>query len=192
MAFLPSLRIFLYGTLWVFSVILLGLAGSRIHYTTHLSPFDPLNGGRQFYDPIVAELIVTACFTILWAPFTIFAIVREAERGIIYTFASELIGLFVLWLMYLVGAAISSQLWGDLHFCHQFFQCRLLSALVAFAWLNWVLLFFLALISLTIALRSHAFAEPMHGRFIGPRDSSVGVYPAPQTSEFRGSRSSRA
>jgi hypothetical protein len=46
---LYPVRIALYIALFLFSTVLLGLAGARLHYTLNLSPFDPLNGGVSFY-----------------------------------------------------------------------------------------------------------------------------------------------
>ncbi|KLO17786.1 hypothetical protein SCHPADRAFT_900338 [Schizopora paradoxa] len=47
---------------WLFSLILLGLTGYRIHHTKGLP------NGFDFYDPVIAELLVTAIFTLLWVP----------------------------------------------------------------------------------------------------------------------------
>ena len=54
---------------WVFSVLLLGHTAARIHYTENLSPYDPLNGGHHFYDPVIAELLVTSILAMLWSTF---------------------------------------------------------------------------------------------------------------------------
>jgi hypothetical protein len=54
---------------WVLSLVLLGLSAARIHYTENLSPDDPLNGGQDFYDPVVAELLATSIIVTLWSMF---------------------------------------------------------------------------------------------------------------------------
>ncbi|KAA1466973.1 hypothetical protein DENSPDRAFT_812369 [Dentipellis sp. KUC8613] len=186
MSFVRPLRITLYAILWIFSAVLLGLSAARLHYTLHLSPFDPLNQGTSFYDPIVAELVVTTLLTMIWAPFIVHNIVTKREYGHLYTFTSELVGLFVLFIFWLVGAAIATSFWGNLHWCHQYMQCRLLTALVAFAWLGWILIFALFLTSLLHSFANSAFSDPMHGQLY-PRESVV--YPAgTQTSEYRTSR----
>ncbi|ETW79581.1 hypothetical protein HETIRDRAFT_435012 [Heterobasidion irregulare TC 32-1] len=172
MAFLPPLRIFLYCALWVFSVVLLGLTAARIHYTTHLAPRDPLNHGRSFYDPIVAELLVTTILTILWAPHIALSIAKGRQEGILNTFAGELLGNAILFLLWIVGAAISTSFWGDLGWCQQYQPCRILSALVAFAWLGWISLLFLIVLSLIHCVKNDAFGSPLHGRSY-PRDSTV-------------------
>jgi len=69
MTVLPVIRIALYCTLWVISLVLLGLSAARIHYTENLSPSDPLNGGQDFYDPVVAELLATSIIVTLWSMF---------------------------------------------------------------------------------------------------------------------------
>jgi hypothetical protein len=112
---------------WVFSVVLLGLTSARIHYTENLSPDDPLNGGVHFYDPIIAELLVTSILVILWSMFasvfclqvflnvartnpilSVHAIYMRCDRLVIHTFAVEAIALSMLFVMWLVGTAIAT------------------------------------------------------------------------------------
>ncbi|KAI0295167.1 hypothetical protein B0F90DRAFT_1670204 [Multifurca ochricompacta] len=183
MAFLSVVRIVLYSILWAFSVVLLGLTAARIHYTESLSPDDPLNGGRHFYDPIVAELLATSILVMLWSMFAIHTIHTRRDRLILHTFATENIALFILFVMWLVGTAIATSMWGNLGWCHHYSPCRLLTALVAVAWTGWVFLFFLLSASLVHAFVNRAWNEPMHGHLY-PRDS----FAPPQTSEYRGSR----
>ncbi|KAI0338668.1 hypothetical protein BDW22DRAFT_1362759 [Trametopsis cervina] len=168
-----GIRIFLYVLLWLFSAVLLGLTAARIHYTLHIPLGDPLNGGNDFYDPIVAELIATSALTLLYVPWIIHVIARTAEYGWVSTFAGETVGLFILFVMWLVGAAISTSIWGDLSWCHQFQACRLLTAMVAFAWMGFILIFTLLLISLMFAVANRAFRQPLHGRY-DPRASGYG------------------
>lgn len=52
----------------VLSFILFALTVSRIQYTTHLRPSDPLNHGVSFYDPIVVELLVCVLVILLVSP----------------------------------------------------------------------------------------------------------------------------
>ncbi|KAN0141579.1 hypothetical protein V8E53_000041 [Lactarius tabidus] len=182
MASLSILRLSLYCILWIFSLVLLSLTGARIHYTKNLSPYDPLNGGQTFYDPVVAELLVTSLFVMLWSMFAIHTIYTRRDHLIIHTFAAESIALFVLFMMWLVGTGVATSLWGNLGWCHQYSPCRLLSALVGIAWTGWVVLLFLLGASLMLSLVNGAWTEPMHGHLY-PRDSFV---PA-QMSEYRGS-----
>ncbi|KAF9069998.1 hypothetical protein BDP27DRAFT_1293065 [Rhodocollybia butyracea] len=173
MADFPALRISLYSALAIFSIVLLGLAGARIHYTTHLSPDDPLNHGSDFYDPIVAELIATSSLAILWSWFIIHCIHKRHENRFISTFLGEFIGLFVLWLMYLVGAAIATTFWGNLAFCQVFIQCRTLTALVAFAWMNFIIMTFIFIVDIAFVVANGGLREPLHGRW-DPRASHYG------------------
>ncbi|KAJ2995061.1 hypothetical protein NUW54_g7453 [Trametes sanguinea] len=69
MATINGARVGLYVVLWLFSAVLLGLTATRLHYTLHLPPGDPLNNGNSFYDPIVAELLVTSVLGLLWSSF---------------------------------------------------------------------------------------------------------------------------
>ncbi|KAH9943628.1 hypothetical protein B0H21DRAFT_695466, partial [Amylocystis lapponica] len=158
---------------WVFSAVLLGLTAARLHYTTQLSVHDPLNAGHHFYDPIVAELLVSSLLTLLWTTFVTHTIFRSFEYGRFTSFASELLGLFVLFVFWLVGAAIATTYWGNLNWCWAYAPCRLLTALVAFAWMGWIVLLALLVISALFAVANSAFGDPLHGRY-DPRLSQYG------------------
>ncbi|THH30149.1 hypothetical protein EUX98_g4042 [Antrodiella citrinella] len=173
MASINGIRTVLYVLLWLFAAVLLGLSAQRLHYTTHLPVGDPLNSGKHFYDPIVAEIVATTALTILWVPFIIHVIARSYDYGYVGTFAGEIIGQFVLFVMWLVGAAIATTFWGDLAWCRSFQQCRILTALVAFAWMGFIVLFTLLIISLLFAVSNEAFGKPLHGRY-DPRASNYG------------------
>ncbi|KAM5546082.1 hypothetical protein V8D89_000208 [Ganoderma adspersum] len=177
MASINGIRIGLYVVLWLFSAILLGLTGTRLHYTLFLPPNDPLNNGQPFYDPIAAELLVTSVVALFWSSYIIHIIHRSYDYGRFSSFATELLGLMALFTLYLVGAAIASTLWGDLSFCWDYWQCRMLTALVAVAWISWVTTFALIVISVLFAVANSAFFHPLHGRydprasFFGPTDN---------------------
>jgi len=173
MASINGIRTFLYVLLWLFAAVLLGLSAQRLHYTTHLPTGDPLNEGRSFYDPIVAELVATTVLTILWVPFVVHIISRNAEYGYVGTFGGEILAELILFVMWLVGAAIATSFWGDLAWCRHFQQCRILTALVAFAWMGFIILFTLLIISLLFAVSNEAFGKPLHGRY-DPRASAYG------------------
>ncbi|KAF5393258.1 hypothetical protein D9757_000768 [Collybiopsis confluens] len=168
MADFPALRIALYSALAIFSLVLLGLSAARLHYTTHLPPGDPLNG-----DPIVAELLLTSILAIFWSWFIVHCIHKRHENRIITTFRGELIGLFVLWVMVLVGAAIATTFWGNLSFCQSFEACRLLTALVAFAWMSFIILTLIFGVDIAFVVANEGWREPLHGRW-DPRASHYG------------------
>ena len=52
---------------WLFSIVLLSLSGTRLHYTISLPPQDPLDNGPPFYEPIVIELAVTSILALFWS-----------------------------------------------------------------------------------------------------------------------------
>ncbi|EIW75022.1 hypothetical protein CONPUDRAFT_132619 [Coniophora puteana RWD-64-598 SS2] len=167
-------RSFLYIVLFIFSIVLMSLCAVRIHYTEHLSPFDPLNDGVRFYDPIVALLLATSLLTILWSAFVGHTIHGRHERRIIGTFLHEFLGLGVLFILWLVGAAIATVTsnvptlltrWGNLSSCWHYSTCRILTALLAFAWLGWIVVLALLLTTLLFALANRAWNEQMHGRW---------------------------
>ncbi|KAF8512313.1 hypothetical protein BU17DRAFT_96450 [Hysterangium stoloniferum] len=173
MAILPfSLRVYLarkwlYIALLLFSGTLVGLTGFRLRYTLHLPPTDPLNDGKPFYDRIAAELFATGIFAFFWAAHMVHTISRAVERGgFLVRIAFELFFLGVLWVLYLVGAAVSTHLWGDLSFCWQFEACRLLTALVAFAWIGWITISVLYLNTFIFAFTRKAWTKPSHGLWV--------------------------
>ncbi|KIP02593.1 hypothetical protein PHLGIDRAFT_286143 [Phlebiopsis gigantea 11061_1 CR5-6] len=165
MASVNSIRIGLYVMLWLFAAVLLGLSAARIHYTLHIPPGDPLNGGNDFFDPIVAELIATSALTLLWVPWVIHVITRTYDYGLVSTFLSETLGLFTLFVLWLVGAAIATANWGNLAWCRIYLPCRVLTALVAFAWMGFIVVFVLLIVSLMFSIANRAFRQPLHGRY---------------------------
>ncbi|KAI0764129.1 hypothetical protein BC629DRAFT_1293649 [Irpex lacteus] len=167
------IRIFLYIVLFLFAAVLLGLTAARVHYTLHIPEGDPLNGGRDFYDPIVIELLVTAALTLLWVPWVIHVIAKTSDYGWVSTFAGETVALSILFVMWLVGSAIASGEWGNLHWCQIYKPCRILTAMVAFSWMGFIIIFILLITNLMFAIANRAFREPLHGRY-DPRASGYG------------------
>jgi len=170
MGFLSVFRLLSYVTLWVFAACTLGMAAARIHYTLHLPDNDPLNGGVDFYDPIIAEIIAAASLTLLFAPLLIVRIHRRHDIGFMSTFGGELIGLMVLFILWIVGAAIATQKWGKLGWCHVYGACRLLTAIVAFTWMSWIMTFFLTLSCIWCIVRNDGFSQHVHGRYYPERN----------------------
>ncbi|KAH9949149.1 hypothetical protein B0H21DRAFT_840612 [Amylocystis lapponica] len=154
-----SLRLPLYYTLWLFSGLLLSFTAVRLNYTTHLPAGDPLNNHVDFYahtsarapDPIVVELLVSSILALGFALF-VFPVADRFLPDVFLEVRSsiaELIALATLWLFWLVGAAVSSTIWPNLSFCAGFAACRILSAMTAFAWLGWVTICGLLVVTLT-------------------------------------------
>ncbi|KAL5519862.1 hypothetical protein ACEPAG_1522 [Sanghuangporus baumii] len=166
MFLLPIVRGFLYLWLWLFAAVLLGLTATRIHYTTHLPPGDPLNQGRNFYDPIVAELMASAALALIWAPLVGLMIHGRKEYRYFSRVWHEILGLFILWVLWLVGAAIATHIWPNLpSFCPQFEACRVLTAMLAFAWMGWIVLTFLLAATFMYAVANRSWREPAHGHW---------------------------
>ncbi|KAI0922256.1 hypothetical protein AcW2_006999 [Taiwanofungus camphoratus] len=150
-----TLRLALYIALWFFSVLLLSLTSARLHYTTHLPKGDTLNAGVDFYDPIVVELLVCSIMALGFAPFVLRLGDRFAPGLDRYASApvTEPLSLSILWLLWLVGSAVSISIWPNLSFCYQFEACRVLSAMMAFAWLGWITICGLLVVSGIIFLK---------------------------------------
>jgi len=187
---LHFLRILCYVALFLFSAVLFGLCAARLYYTTHLPAYDPLNNGHKFYDPIVAELIITTAMTMLWSPVIAHAVHtrHESRKRHLFSFLFELLGLGILFIFWIVGAGIATSLWGNLHFCHMYRACRILTALVAFTWMGVIMLLALIVMSALFAISNRAFHEPLHGQW-DPREShyrdsraSGGIFPQMRSS----------
>ncbi|KAG6331586.1 hypothetical protein ID866_7501 [Astraeus odoratus] len=165
-----GLRVFLYILLFIFSAVVMSLCAVRLHYTLHLSPDDPLNGGVRFYDHIVVELLVTSILTMICTR----TIHKRLEHRHVNYFRGELIGLFVLFILWIVGAAVATRTsnpptldthWGNLSSCWVYSSCRILTAMLAFTWLSWILVLALFATSFLFASANKAFRDPMHGRW---------------------------
>ena len=55
--------------------------------------------------------------------------------------------------------------WGNLFWCHRYWQCRVLTVMVAFAWMCWVMTFALLIVNILFAVANSAFFRPLHGRY---------------------------
>ncbi|EIN04263.1 hypothetical protein PUNSTDRAFT_55590 [Punctularia strigosozonata HHB-11173 SS5] len=159
----PRLRIGSYIVLWVFSFILFCLCAARLHYTTNLPKGDTLNGGRDFFDSVVVEMLVCTLLAFGFIPFVLNLI--DASRWFDHPLATpvniEAAALSILNLMWFVGAAITSSTFGDLTWCDPLYEaCRVLTALQAFAWLSWVVLFALLALAFVGLLRASRAGAP--------------------------------
>jgi len=170
MAFATGVRIALYVILLVFAICELGMTAARLHYTLNVPEGDPVNGGVDFYDRIIAELLAASILAMLWAPLLIVRIYKRHENTFISTFGGEFIGLFVLFMLWIVGAAMTTDQWGNLAWCRIYQPCRLLTAILAFSWMGWIIILFLIAINLGYIIVNKAFNEPLHGQY-DPRAS---------------------
>ncbi|KAL0057866.1 hypothetical protein AAF712_015473 [Marasmius tenuissimus] len=147
-----------YLALALFSLALLGLAATRINRTLR----------ANFYDRVVAELIAAAAVTFLWSLFALHSIHNLREGAFASTFRSEVVSGSIPWILLLVGAAYATSRLEVLTHCSTF-ECRLLSALLAFAWITWGTLTLLLLTAMMYAIAHRGWDEPMHARWITSR-----------------------
>ncbi|KAL1694223.1 hypothetical protein GGG16DRAFT_122591 [Schizophyllum commune] len=163
---MPPLRMALYTLLLLLSITLLGLTITRVHYTMNLPRGDPLNGGRNFYERTIVELLVSSILTIFWSIYALHSIQRGLQvSSFPGTFNHEILTLVFLWLLWLVGVAYATHYWGDLSWCWHYKACRILTALIAIAWSGWGVMTILLFISAWIAHSRRAWGRPMHGRW---------------------------
>ncbi|KAF5371887.1 hypothetical protein D9757_010579 [Collybiopsis confluens] len=157
-------RIALYVALLIFSIILLSLTATRLHRTLGAAP--------GFYERTVVELLVVASLAILWSAYIIHVIHALRVSGPVTSFTGEFIGLSVLWTMFLVGSAIATHRWANLGFCFGVFGCNLLTSILAFGWLCFIittLLIFAAMLSLARHGEYSNTGEPLHGKWTSRR-----------------------
>jgi len=103
---------------------------------------------------------------LLWSFWALFAIGTRASRGFATSYVFEYFWLFIIWVMGLVGAAIATHYWhGNLSFCRPFNnQCRVLTAIVAWSWINWAFITFIMLATCATQLGGEGVMSPLHGR----------------------------
>ncbi|KAK0431734.1 hypothetical protein EV421DRAFT_139550 [Armillaria borealis] len=159
-------RVLAYAWLWAVAVVLLGLTGYRIHVTEGFF--------NNFYEPIIVELLVSACLAIIWAPIAYAPILQIFETeylislsGILVLgehsashkssrFRSEMLGNFILWVMWLVGAVdTTNRIIPGENYCRPGKQCRILTTILAFSWIGWS---FLTIIG-TMGLMYYAYSS---------------------------------
>ncbi|KIM20485.1 hypothetical protein M408DRAFT_307690 [Serendipita vermifera MAFF 305830] len=133
-------RCILYVVLAVWSFILFCTCCSRLGYTSHWRDEPSLNGGRPFYDPCIAELLVASILGEIFSLMMLYQILYQKEQSQFGKNWFEVGGLVLLWLLWIGGAAAASTVWPDLSWCTQYQPCVLLQALMGFAWLGWLTL----------------------------------------------------
>ncbi|KAJ4490738.1 hypothetical protein J3R30DRAFT_3424752 [Lentinula aciculospora] len=145
MANMGLIRAGLYASLLVFTFILFVLCCSRINDTLQL----------HFYDPVIAELLFTSIVTMLWCALMLCIFFIETIKfEFLRLYWQELIGLVILWFFWIGGAAAASSIFGDLVSCQQLQACQILSAILAFAWLGWIILTVMLIISIVVLITS--------------------------------------
>ncbi|KAE9407506.1 hypothetical protein BT96DRAFT_104541 [Gymnopus androsaceus JB14] len=168
MAHFGLIRAGLYLALLVFTFILFVLCCVRINYTLHLAP--------EFYDPVVAELLFTTIVTLLWCCLMLcIFFIETLKLEFLRLYWHELIGLIILWFLWLGGAAAASSIFGDISTCQQFQACQILSALLAFAWLGWIMLTFLLIISIIVMIQSSQAGRKVLDEPLPDRNEGRGV-----------------
>ncbi|KAJ8085536.1 hypothetical protein PM082_004354 [Marasmius tenuissimus] len=149
---LALIRIAFYGLQLLISFVLLALCATRLQYTLNIPLGDTLNGGRNFYDPVIIELLVAAIIALGWCGFMIYLYFQENPNSIVRTYREELIGLGFVWLLWLGGSAAATNIWANaIATCQQFQACQILSALLGICWIGFTTL--VAMIGVNLKLR---------------------------------------
>ncbi|KAF9038331.1 hypothetical protein BDZ89DRAFT_1129682 [Hymenopellis radicata] len=143
-------RLAAYFILWFVAIVLMSLCAYRIHFT------ETVAFRNSFYDPIIVELLVSAILAIIWIPVTVVLIIDENADNTYRTHnvradrlprrvLVELLGLFILWVMWLVGASITTnKIIPGNNYCARFAfftkECNTLTSILVFAWVGWSML----------------------------------------------------
>ncbi|SJL05131.1 uncharacterized protein ARMOST_08504 [Armillaria ostoyae] len=145
-------RVLAYAWLWAVAVVLLGLTGYRIHVTE-----DSFN---NFYEPIIVELLVSACLAIIWAPIAGILVLGEHSASHKSSrFRSEMLGNFILWVMWLVGAVdTTNRILPGKNYCRPGKQCRILTTILAFSWIGWSFLTIIG--TMGLMYYAYSFGQP--------------------------------
>ncbi|KAG8808219.1 hypothetical protein FRC17_004051 [Serendipita sp. 399] len=79
----------------------------------------------------------------------------------------------LLWFLWIGGAGSATTIWPDLNFCVQFSPCRVLQAMMAWAWLGWITITFILLASMVFAFRAKRWDLPIHSAWEVQRPSET-------------------
>jgi hypothetical protein len=85
--------------------------------------------------------------------------------GIAASFAVENFFNIIIWVLYLVGNAIFSHKFAHIGTCRRGAEtCRIITGIMAFAWINWAFITFLIVISLAhMAAAGASVTDPSYG-----------------------------
>ncbi|KAJ6540287.1 hypothetical protein B0H19DRAFT_959872 [Mycena capillaripes] len=148
-SYVPHRR-FLYFLIWAVAAAELGLTAEHIHFTMRV----PFSLSMLRADPIVAELLVTSILTLFWVPLTLIfhrrapglanrnghAVANGHGGSRFGGLHHESSGNIVLWIMWLVGAAIAANRWPNRSATGLGRQGSILIAIVALAFVDFGLL----------------------------------------------------
>ncbi|KIY62900.1 hypothetical protein CYLTODRAFT_426553 [Cylindrobasidium torrendii FP15055 ss-10] len=142
-------RILLYALLWPCSAVLLGLSAEHLHTYSDLLD-DPGS-----VEPIAAELLASSCLAVLWIPFAVVMLLRERRSALAMSynkrFWTEFTGLFILFILYLVGSSYAVAHWPGAPW----------TEVTAFSWIVWGLSFSTGILTVIDKLSSnHASPGP--------------------------------
>jgi len=158
-----KVRFYLYCFFFLWTILLFALTASRLSYTENIPPGDPLNDGIDFFDPSVVALLVSSIVALMFAPFMIYTLQTQWTHRYLSVVYVEIIAAFFLWILWLGSTAAATDVWPDLSFCIQYRACTNLQAMIAFAWLGWLSLSAIILITAVFASRAGGWRDNCHG-----------------------------
>ncbi|TFK26989.1 hypothetical protein FA15DRAFT_614903 [Coprinopsis marcescibilis] len=179
----------LHGLLWCCAVVLLGLTAYRVRYTKHRREPDVLTDRTRYYDPIIVELLVTSALAIIGSLFFLITLAGRKRAGGLSSFAGEQVYLFIIMVMFLVGAAITTHKWLHLKWCRSHYRvCSVLETVKAFSFICFGLACLLILFGIIDLILTRS----------SPGDSAAGtkkktaMYPATNTAGYPETRTAAA
>ncbi|PVF99948.1 hypothetical protein CPB86DRAFT_682614, partial [Serendipita vermifera] len=143
-----------YVLLMFWSLMLLIFAVARLVYTLRPRGDRFLNNGRPFYEPTIVELLICAVLGMIFGAMMVFTLRTHRGMGPLSKNGFETAVLAILWFLWVGGAGSATTTWPDLNFCIQFSTCRVLQAMMAWAWLGWITITLILLTSIAFAWRN--------------------------------------
>lgn len=178
MAWLPLLRLTVLSTSVLFSIIVIGLAGNLIHFTTYW---------WGYYYVFSALSLATAVLTLITLPVMI-AVDFMRTGAFTSKIVVELVWLFFLWVLWIASAgmsasAASTEVSGGCNYIDSDLNtaCREISAITAFDFIIWFLLSAYMISLLVIAIRGHQNGAPVWSSSVKEHSAGAGVPSEKQT-----------
>ncbi|GAA5874561.1 hypothetical protein JCM16303_002905 [Sporobolomyces ruberrimus] len=169
-------RTFLYAYTITVTLATLGVAAAFIHQIS-----EQFYG---YYEPS-AELLAASVILVLTLPILHFGFhLRRGHYGVLSSLGLEVAVLFVLWALFLGGAAATTSDLGQTfrsRACSQYLFCGLGKALEILAWLSWAGLTLLLFLAVAVGIKSGIWDRSLDETVRGGNERRTSFKPATDT-----------
>ncbi|KAF7783879.1 hypothetical protein Agabi119p4_44 [Agaricus bisporus var. burnettii] len=154
---------FFFGFVFVFGVITLSISGWLVSRYENLNNFESLAERDR-----VRYFLFVSAWTVLLTPIvmSLFTFARRSKASSVLV---HLVFLFITWVIWIAGASALTQTTGGGMNCSTntiFNYCGQLNALIAFGYINWILLTFIFAMCILLAVRSWKRGDGLLGSLI--------------------------